>query len=175
MLILGKQKFVVPRPRHMRTFALQQRLFPVAGNLAAVFVTIIGKTDLKKIKEAEITASLPQALPQLGRVFADMPAGELEQLTRILLGDPKEGATAAEIATMDDMPLWAPSGAVGGDPFDIFLAGRTWDTWKLLAHAMEVWYPDFFALVQPLIASVKKVNPSAGSSTLPTSGPGADS
>ncbi len=173
MIILGKQKFVVPRPRHMRTFALQQRLFPIAGNLASVFVSLIGKTDLKKIKEADITASLPAALPQLGRVFAEMPNGEIDQLTRILLGDPKEGATPAECATMDDMPLWAGAGSIGGDPFDTFLAGRTWDTWKLLAHAMEVWYPDFFALVQPLLASVKKASPSVESSISPTNGPGA--
>jgi hypothetical protein len=170
MITLGKQKFIVPVPHHMRTWALQQRLFPVAGNLAAAFVVILGKSDLRSILESEIIQSLPTALPHLGRVFADLPAGELEQITRILLGDPKAGAKEDEVATCDGVALFSRD---EGDAFDTILRGRTMDTWRLLVHAMGVHYPDFFVLAQPLVEAVNKGRASEGSSTSPTSGLGA--
>ncbi len=169
MIVLGKNKFVVPRPGHMRTFALQQRLFPIAGSLASVFVTLIGQTDLSKIMEKDILETLPAALPRLGEIFSSMPPGEIEFLTRTLLGDPKTGAAPLEVATVDGAALFAAG--KDGDAFDLVLQGRTMDTWKLLAHAMEVYYPDFFALVRPLVEHVRRGKDSVASSTSPTLGP----
>ncbi len=153
MIQIGNTKFEVPEPSAMRSFALQQRVLPVAGRLVGVLLQVFGKTadfDFEKFAELNVTQALPIALPALGEVVSLMPPGELEAITRELLRD----------ATADGMKLVGTNAA--GDLFDTVMRGRTLDTWRLLWHALKVWYPDFFALAGPWrAAGVPKAQPSA--------------
>lgn len=141
MIKIGDYSFDVPAPPAMRTFSLQQRILPVVGRVLGVLFSIGGKavdTDLTKLKGGEIMALLPQAAPAIGEVFAAMPPGELEDLTRELLRDATvDGWGGASKVKLFDGP---------GGAFDAVMKGRSLDVWKLLWHALEVWYPDFFAL-----------------------------
>lgn len=137
---IGEQEFTVPSPGGMRSFALQQRIWPVAARLGAAASPLIPLwVSAGAVGIDDLLAAIPQALPLLGEVFAAMPPNELEAITRELLRDAKCGT----------MPLF---GSPKGDAFDGLMAGRTLDTWKLLAHAMEVWYPDFFGGARGLLA-----------------------
>lgn len=161
MIIIGKNTFIVPAPGGMKSFALQQKILPVAGRVISVFLQLLGASgsSVTKLLEADVLAILPQAMPHVGQIFGSMPAGELEAITRDLL----QGSTC------DKMQLF---GAPGGDPFDAIMQGRTMDTWKLLFHALEVWYPDFFANARLSFGRDAKVNPSTESATsTPTAGP----
>lgn len=164
MIKLGEHTFNVPAPGGMRSFALQQRIIPVAGRVANVFLQLLkatGVTELTNIKaliESDVMRLLPEALPALGQIFASMPPGELEAITREMLRD----------ATCDKKALF---GGPAGDLFEGRMQGRTLDTWKLLWHALEAWYPDFFNLGTGLSATGAKATPSAESSTSTTSGP----
>lgn len=149
MIIIGKNKFDVPQPRGMSSFGLQQRVLPVAARIVEVLAYLItgmggdskkllgddGKPDLAKLMGGDVLSVLPAALPAIGRVFSEMPDGELEKVTRSLLIE----------STCDGVPLFVTG---GDDPFDKLMAGRTMDTWRLLWHAIGVWYPDFFALAR---------------------------
>lgn len=172
MIKLGGQTFVVPPPKASRTFALQQHLIPIAGNILGAFTVIIGKNDIKDLVESEIFESLPAALPALGRIFSEMPPGELDRVNRTLLGDPKISGDEKRVAKCGDTPLF---GMKGEDPYDEIMAGRTIDMWRLTIHALEAWYPDFFGLVQPFVERVKKASLSKASTTSATNGPGAAS
>lgn len=160
MIKLGQNVFLLPAPGGMRSFSLQQQILPIAGRLADVFLRLIGSVggDINKLAEADVMAILPRAMPYLGRVFADMPPGELERLTRELLRD----------GLCDKMPLF---GSPGGDAFDGLMAGRAVDTWKLLWYALGVWYPDFFILGRAFAAPGAQVSTSAASTTSSESGP----
>jgi hypothetical protein len=156
-ITLGETKFNVPPPRGMRSFSLQQRILPVAGRIAHVLLQLAVARDgkeqsLESLMDANVASLLPTALPSIGEIFAKMPEGELEAITRALLLD----------TTFNGAPLF---GAPAGDAFDAIMAGRTLDTWRLLWHAMQVWYPDFFTLAAGLTGGEKKASPSAASTT----------
>lgn len=161
MIKLGNNVFVVPPPTGMRSFALQQRILPVVGRVAGLLSQLIGisGTDATKLLDVDVLKVLPQAVPYIGEIFAQMPDGELERLTRALLRE----------ATFDGNALFSDS---NGDAFDTLMRGRTADVWRLLWHALEVWYPDFFGLAGSLLAKTgAKENPSKASSTSPPVGP----
>ncbi len=143
MLELGKNKFIVPVPGGMKSFALQQRIWPVAARLAGAVAPLVPlllqDKKLSEIDTDDLIQYVPAALPRLGHIFSEMPPGELEWITRELLRDAK----------CDAMALF---GSPGGDAFDALMQGRTTDVWRLLWHAMEVWYPDFFARGRALTA-----------------------
>lgn len=162
MIELGKEKFVVPQPKGMASFALQQRVLPVAGRVVEVIASLLaangeiknflddkGQFTAGKLLGGDILKVIPSALPAMGRVFSEMPPGELEALTRALLRE----------ATCDGVRLFHESG--GEDPFDLIMKGRTMDTWKLLWHAIGVWYPDFFALASKSAGSLAPAKSSA--------------
>ena len=146
----------------MSSYGLQQRVLPVAARVVEVLAYLIngmgadkdkllgedGKPDLAKLLGGDVLNVLPAALPAIGRVFSDMPDGELEKVTRALLVE----------ATCDGVPLFITG---GDDPFDKLLAGRTMDTWRLLWHAIGVWYPDFFALARKSSGTLGRVENSA--------------
>lgn len=159
MIKLGAQTFFVPVPGGMRSFAFQQRVLPVAGRVVTVFMRLIGSAseDPAGLLEADVMRVLPQALPYVGQIFSEMPPGELEAMTRELLKDAKA----------DKIPLF---GSPGGDAFDGLMQGRTMDTWHLLWHALEVWYPDFFARARASFAPAAKASPSEGSTTSTANG-----
>lgn len=163
MIKLGNHTFNVPTPGAMRSFALQQRILPVAGRIVAVLFHVLQDDSIKEpgdLLKADVAKVLPVALPHLGSVFAEMPPGELEAITRELLRD----------ATFDKLPLFA--GGPGGDAFDAVMGGKTLDTWKLLWHALQVWYPDFFTTARSFAAKGPgQENHSAASSTLDPPGP----
>lgn len=170
MIVIGKDKYEVKPPNALRSWALQQSIFPAAGNVVAAVAQGLGavadgKLDVKRLLELDLTKFLPAMLPQLGAVFARMPPGELERLLRVLLGDPKQGG---ESATRNGVALFSGS---DGDAIDLLLRGQHVVMWKLFLHALEVWYPDFFGLVQPFIAAGKEAQASAESSTSPQPGP----
>lgn len=161
MIKLGEHTFEVPVPKAMESFAFQQSVLPVAGRVVGALFHFLGMapgSDVNKLMAQDVTAVLPQALPVLGEVFASMPPGELDKITRKLLG--------SATATMPDgKTKIALFGNPAGDPFDALMAGRTADTWQLLWHALEVWYPDFFTRGRALFASAKKENQSPASTT----------
>lgn len=168
MIKLGNNTFEVPPPTAMRSFALQQKLLPIVGRVANVFLQLLGlELDVTKLVMTDVMRVLPEALPYVGQIFSEMPDDELERLTRALLRDGKFGAGLA--------PPTAPlfSGGAAGDAFDLLMQGRTTETWQLLWYAIEVWYPDFFARAGGLFASVgvKKASPSEASTTSPPTGP----
>jgi hypothetical protein len=162
MIQIGQHNVHVPPPGAMRSFALQQRIIPVASRIVALFA-VLAKIDLKKgwedIDLEEVVRVLPEAVPHLGSVFSDMPKGELEWITRELLRDATAGKTQL-------------FGGPAGDAFDGLMAGRTIDTWKLLWHALGVWYPDFFGGVRALHAkrAAQKASHDGSSGTSDTSG-----
>lgn len=162
MIKLGTDTFIVPAPSGMRSFALQQRIIPIAGSIATIFAQLLGGVvaagnfNLGDLLKADVVRVLPQAMPFIGRVFSDMPDGELERLTREMLRD----ATWSR-GGMKALPLF---GSSGGDSFDTVMQGRSTEIWQLLWYALEVWYPDFFALGAAFRASAK-VKPSATSDT----------
>lgn len=169
MIRIGNDAFSVPTPGGMRSFALQQRIIPVAGRVASVFLQLVGGAkDLPSLLEADVLRVLPQAMPHVGEIFASMPPGELEAITRILLGPGPSGEPGAVCDRNGlKLPLF---GAPGGDTFDMVMQGRTVDTWKLLWHALEVWYPDFFGRARTFLAPGAKEKPSEASATSTTSG-----
>jgi hypothetical protein len=161
---LGKQTFKVPTPKGMRSFALQQRILPVASRLITAVVMIVKDGGIpeiptddngeKNLLNVDLANVLPSALPYLSKVFSDMPSGELEAITKELLKD----------ATFDGHPLFSDNGE---DAFDGLMAGRNLDIWKLLWHALQVWYPDFFGLAATFAA--KKDAGASGSKESTTS------
>jgi hypothetical protein len=160
---LGKNKFNVPVPKGMSSFALQQRVLPVAGRIIEVIAGLLaatgdikgllgedGKLDADKLFSGDVLKVIPSALPAMGRVFSEMPSHELENLTRALLSE----------TTCDGVRLFHGGG--GEDPFDLLMQGRALDTWRLLWHAIGVWYPDFFALARKSAGSLAPARNSAG-------------
>ncbi len=167
MIVISNKTYNVPIPSGMRSFALQQKLLPVAGRVANVFVQLVGNVkDVADIAGADVIRVLPLAMPHVGEIFSQMPDGQLESIVRTLLGDPKTGAI--ESATCDKLPLFS----AGSDAFDALMRGKTVDTWKLVLHALEVWYPDFFGAVRGYLGpTAAKASPSPGSDTSSTPGP----
>jgi hypothetical protein len=159
MIDLGKNKFDVPAPSGMRSFALQQRIIPVAGRVAGVFLHLLGSDDIESLANTDVVKVLPAAMPHIGHIFSEMPPGELEAITRELLKDAK----------CDGLQLF---GSPGGDAFDALMRGRTIDTWKLLWHAVGVWYPDFFDLARAsIVRKDAKASPFEASTISPQPGP----
>lgn len=162
MIKLGTQDFHVPPPSGGETFDFQQRIIPVFGRLVGI-LGALQRVDLKDgwdaLKVEDIMTVLPSAMPMLGEVFGQMPPGELGAIRRILLAK----------ATCGKVPLF---GSPGGDAFDGLMAGRTMDVWKLMWHALEVWYPDFFGGARALLARrAASEKPSEPSSTSSPDGP----
>lgn len=160
MIKIGERTFVVPPPKGMQSFSEQQRILPVAGRIIGVLAHLLGlsSADAEKLLDSDVLKVLPQAVPHIGEIFAQMPPSELERITRALLSDAK----------CDGLPLF---GSPGGDAFDLLMQGRTLDTWRLLWHALEVWYPDFFGLARSWFVAGAKANPSGASTTSPPAGP----
>ncbi len=152
----------------MRTFRFQQRVIPIAGRIGAVFLHLAGAKQgagFGELLGADVLTVLPQALPAIGQVFDEMPDGELETLTRELLS----GATC-KVGNAGFIPLF---GSPGGDAFDSLMQGRTLEIWQLLWHALQVWYPDFFARARSLKdRSAEKGQDSEASNTSPGNTPG---
>jgi hypothetical protein len=164
MVTIGQYTFDVPPPLGMRSFALQQRILPVAGRIVGVLLSVMGKAssgfDMKKLGEVDIVPFLPIAMPALGEVFGAMPPGELEALTRELLSDAKVhgwGGAKSGIALFGK--------GNGPDTFDSVMQGRAVDTWQLLWHGLKVWYPDFFSLAAAKNGGVRRENGLGASST----------
>lgn len=152
---VGETEFQIPPPKGMRSFALQQRIGPVVGNLIGAIVSVLdmpGIGDVSKLLDSDVSKALPSALPALGGVLASMPQGELETLTKELLRDAKVKMGGAWVQLFG-----GPASTEADDLFDTVMAGRSLDTWRLLWHAVRVWYPDFFAL-----AALRKLGAAAG-------------
>lgn len=147
MITIGDTTFDVPQPGAMASFALQQRILPIAGRLVACFFRVLGiapDAEASQLAGMDVAKVLPQALPYVGEVLAAMPPGELEAITRALLGK----ATFSKGGSKQ----LALFGGASGDVFDAVMRGKTIETWHLLWHALEVWYPDFFGRARALFA-----------------------
>lgn len=161
MITIGDKIFEIPSPPAMRSFALQQSILPVAGRFAGVLAQVLGAGNMEELLKKEVVSVLPSVLPGLGEIFSMMPPGELERITRTLLAD----ATCA-MADGAKVRIFAPAGSTGGDLFDSLLKGKTIDIWRLLLHALEVWYPDFFGRARVLFVAAKgKAKDSEASTT----------
>jgi hypothetical protein len=121
-IVLGENRFrVLPLPA-MRSFVLQAKIGPALAEVANVFGALKGNladNDFSSIA------------PAVAGFFTRLGVEQLEEVTKALLQD----------ATMDGKPLFSAS----GNPFDLYMQGRTMHTWQLLWFAIEVNYPDFFA------------------------------
>lgn len=162
-LAIGSDVFVVPVPWGTRSWAFQQRAVPVASAVASVFVQLLQLKDgdFASLLQQDVLRVLPQALPYLGRIFSQMPDGEMDAILRTLLAD----------ATMNKLKLFGGNGS-GPELFDQVMQGRTVDTWKLLWYAFEVWYPDVFTLAGSFFVKADDAaNHSDSSNTSPTPGP----
>ena len=152
-LKLGKNTFNVPPPKALESFALQQRIGPIAVNILSALSRIDGTVSL-------LDMNVEKTLGPLGKVFAELPAGELKLLTYELLRK----------ATFDHgLPLFDSKDIDGDHAFDGLMMGRTLDIWKLLWYAFKVWYPDFLAHAATFAA--KAGEPASGSKTPSTSEP----
>ncbi len=166
---IGANTFAVSPLTAMRSFVLQPRIGPVIAEAGALFFGLL--RDVAKSQggeDAELSVSalleadvdVDKIAAALGRIFVKLPPAELQSITRELLAG----------STMDGRQLFAAVQGEG-DSFDIVMRGRTLDVWKLLWHALNVNYPDFFGA---LVASGKRApgaSPSEASTTSPTSGP----
>jgi len=155
MFTVGDRTYTVPQPLGMKSFALQQRVVPIFMRIAsALFGAIkaapkafadvdVANLKLEKLLDIDTAAMIPllsEILPAFGEVFEQMPEGELEAVTRKLLGD----ATLSIAGGAQNIRLFGA--ASGGDAFDTLMAGRNIETWALVWEAIKVWYADFFAL-----------------------------
>lgn len=163
---IGGNKFGVTPLFAVRSFTLQAKLAPALSEIAELVVPLwrgFKKGKASKAVPTDETAPKPDEAPKklvdvldfeevapliapaITHFFGKMPPDDLELVIRELLGK----------ATMDGKPLF---GHAGGDPFDLWMQGRTLDTWKLLGFALKVNYPDFFGS----LAAVASRAPAAG-------------
>lgn len=159
MIAIGDMTFEIQAPGAMDSFSEQQRIIPVAGRVVGVFMRLLGMapdSDVGKLMGQDVLKVLPQAMPYIGEVFAAMPPGELKAITGTLLARGTANIKGAKV------PLFGP-GPV--DAIDALMAGRTMDMWKLLWHALEVWYPDFFARGRALFVKGERATASMESTT----------
>lgn len=156
---VGSQEFDIPAPKGMRSFALQQRIGPVAGDLIGGVLSVVGgSVDANTLLETDVLVLLPKALPAIGQALSKMPPGELETLTRELLLEAR--IKQANVW----MPLFGGPHAGADDLFDTVMAGKSLETWRLLYEAVRIWYPDFFAK----FAAAQGLTAKAKSSTVST-------
>jgi hypothetical protein len=140
-IVLGGNRFQVPPLPALRSFRLQPRIVPVFAEVAGLLFAVLSKSgiELKDAKVEDILAVDTSALPvaeiveTTTRVCLKLPPNELELIVRELLDG----------ATMDGKPLFM--GSAAGDPFNVFMQGRTLDTWRLLIFAVQVNFPDVFS------------------------------
>jgi hypothetical protein len=173
----GSTFSVTPLPA-MRSFVLQPRVAPVIAEVLAAMTKLLsvakppkaaaapaaeqeegeappaaagGLDGLLDLRLEDVVGLVDELVPVVARVCAKLPSAELEGIVRELLASTR----------MDGKPLFTAE----GNPFDVLMAGRTVDTWRLLLFAIEVNYPDFFALRGGKGAPSATPSPSAASTT----------
>ena len=147
--INGHRYSVEPLPA-MTAFLLQPRLVPPVSEAMRsgdLLRGLKGKS-LAAILDMNVLDALGGAISSFCR---QLPPVELDQITRTLLKG----------ARRDGVPLYGD----GGDHIDVAMRGATMDIWRLLAFAVEVNYPDFFALAHKFLAAAGEENPSEASPT----------
>lgn len=157
-LKLGANFFQVVPMLGEESFLLQPRILPLVAEVGALALA-------QANSGASLVSLFETIAPIVARACAKLPPDELKFIMRALLKN----------ATMDGQPLYreSPDGSVVA-LVDVLMQGRTLDIWKLLLKALEVSYPDFFALARGLRAKVAaKESPSETSST--SAGPSTDS
>jgi hypothetical protein len=154
---IGQYSYEVPAPPAMESFALQQRVFPIIGRIVGAAMHVLGKASINDLADQDVAEALPQIAPALGEVFAAMPPGELEFLTRALLAK----ATVSGWGGAPNVQLFLGDGGA----FNGVFQGKTLEVWQLLWHALWVWYPDFFARAAALRGGGQKESASKGSTT----------
>lgn len=156
----------------LRSFDLQPRIIPIAGEVLRVIATARDAGLFKSkgggaeglelaLADVETGPIVELALPALERVCRLLPRGELALLTRELL----EGASA--VGPAGAVLLF---GAMVGpnivDTFDTVFRGRTLDIWRLLFFALRTHYPDLFGLLAASGGTARATaSPSATSTT----------
>ena len=128
--VIGGNTFTVAALPAMRSFCLQPRIAPAVAEALGAIGGIVGGGD--GVADRDVSG----LAPAIGKFFSKLPAGELEEIVVELLTG----------ATCDGRTLF--NGTAHGAPFDLIMQGRTLDTWRLIAFAVEVNYPDFFDLLR---------------------------
>ncbi len=140
----------------MRLYAL------VIGEMAKLMESRgeeIGGADVMALVP-ELQPTLEQASDIIAKIAAKLPAATLRTIRRTLLRG----------STMDSKPLYATTEGQA-DLIGSLMRGRTIDGWKLLLFALEVNYPDFFAIARPLAArSGRATSNSSSTTTTPDAG-----
>lgn len=147
---LGTNMFSVAPLLGEESFLLQPRILPLVAELSAL-------VGAQAESGESMTALIEKVAPIVTRACAKLPPDELKFIMRSLLKN----------ATMDGQQLYRenPDGTTVA-LINVLMQGRTLDIWKLLAKALEVSYPDFFALARGFQArAAAKADPSGGSTT----------
>ena len=154
---IGNDVFTVEPLLGESSFLLQPLLVPILADVAALYGLFTSAVvDLVGLKEGvtpegvaaakakldqnvmsllpEVQPALEKAGPIIARLCAKLPAADLQHIMRTLLKG----------ATFNGQQLYTAQ----GNPIDIVMRGRTLDVWRLLIHALEVSYPDFFDLLR---------------------------
>lgn len=155
---LGANVFQVAPLLGEDSFLLQPRILPLVAELGAL--------ALAQAESGESLVSLLEKVsPIIARACTKLPPEELKFIMRALLKN----------ATMDGQPLYkeAADGTVVA-LINVLMQGRTLDIWKLLTKALEVSYPDFFALARGLRAKAAAKDAPSETSTI-SAGPSTDS
>lgn len=158
MIKIGNDSYEVPTPKGWSSFGLSQRIVPIAANVIGALGEVVGKTagDLSKAMDMDV-AKLLETVPRIGQIFSEMPPGELEALSKLLLAD------AVCIEGARRLPL--------AEVFDFKFQGRFIEALTLVWHAVQVWYPDVFSRARTFLAASPPGENSEASTTLAPSGP----
>jgi len=155
-ITLGGDVFTLSLLGFEETCDLQPIVAPLLGDIGRLFALAIGeasKLDMSTgdLAEADVLTLLPKlggALGDAGDILASiarkLPAESLRTLRRTLL----------QGATMNGKPLY-PTVEGGPVMINVLMQGRTLDGWRLLLFALKENYPDFFALLRPVVAGGK--------------------
>ncbi len=175
---IGEDIFTISPLGYEETCDLQPLLAPALADFGRLYALFIGEMARllqqhgAEVAEADVVTMLPelggsldQASAIIAQVAAKLPATSLRTIRRTLLRG----------ATMNSKPLYATTEGQP-DMINTLMRGRTIDGWKLLLFALEVNYPDFFALARPLAAlGGRATSSSTSTTTTPDAGPAAAS
>lgn len=150
------------------SFDLQPRLGPVFLDLVGVISEIVATSEAGDLNDVQLLA---RNASRIGAIFGKLPPHELRLIRRELLGAPPGDGRPASCPSvkMDGIPLFTAD----GNPFDVKMQGRTMDTWLLLAFALEVHYPDFFAAIVGKFKAAVAQRSATSTTSAPAGGSGA--
>ena len=158
---IGEDTFAIEPLNAIPAFLLQPRIAPAFAEVIGAVAGVITNSVDGELGVSLAPDDLEGFAKAVSRFCQALPPKELESIVRTLL----YGSRMNGILLFTDK----------GDPIETMLRQKTMVIWRLLAFAIEVNYPDFFAPLGGLLKKLQAVSRSETSSTSPTSGPATDS